>query len=119
LVEISGCKKLSDYAGIDINAFLQDGQYAKVQVSSLFNTYKISADAPVHLQFVRFFLESYAFVSVVSSTYVHVWPPRSVSSTCLITALAQAITIPVTNKMNDRWDVVNTAAPARCCAAVG
>jgi hypothetical protein len=66
LVEISRSKKLLDYAGIDIIAFLQDGQNAKVQVSSLLNTCKISADTGQPAIGTLFF-ESSATHSVVSS----------------------------------------------------
>ncbi len=66
MVEISRNKKLLDYAGIDIIVFLQDGQNAKVQVSSLLNTCKISADTG-QPAIGTLFLESCASHSVVSS----------------------------------------------------
>jgi hypothetical protein len=76
LVEISRSEKLSDYAGIDIIAFLQDRQNTKVQVSSLLNTSKISADTgPLAIGTLGF--ESCAIDSVVSSTFVHMCLPCS------------------------------------------
>ena len=72
LVEISRSEKLSDYVGIDIIAFLQDGQNAKVQVSSHLNTCKISADTGP-LVIGTLFFESCAIDSVVSSTFVHIY----------------------------------------------